>query len=77
MDALSQVLRVVHLAGTVFFQAPFTAPGCFPSPHADAYAARLEPTAGRLVIFHLVTEGSPATRAWPGCCRRGCHACSR
>jgi AraC-like DNA-binding protein len=57
MDALSQSLRVVRLVGAIFLHGRFTAPWCYQSPHADAAAPFLEPTAERVVIFHLVTEG--------------------
>lgn len=57
MDALSQTLRVVRLVGAIFLHGRFTAPWCYQSPHADAAAPFLEPTAERVVIFHLVTEG--------------------
>ena len=57
MDALSQTLRVVHLAGAMFLQARFTAPWCYQSPRADVAAPLLEPQAERVVIFHLITEG--------------------
>ena len=57
MDALSQTLRVVRLVGAIFLHGRFTAPWCYQSPHADAAAPYLEPTAERVVIFHLVTEG--------------------
>ena len=57
MDALSQTLRVVRLVGAIFLHARFTAPWCYQSPHADAAAPYLEPTAERVVIFHLITEG--------------------
>ena len=57
MDALSQTLRVVRLSGAIFLHGRFTAPWCYQSPHADAAAPFLEPTAERVVIFHLVTEG--------------------
>lgn len=57
MDALSETLRVVHLAGAVFIHARFSAPWCYQSPHADLAAPLLEPNADRVVIFHLVTEG--------------------
>ena len=57
MDALSETLRVVHLVGAIFIQAKFTAPWCYQSPRADAAAPLLEPTAERIVIFHLITEG--------------------
>jgi AraC-like DNA-binding protein len=57
MDALSETLRVVHLVGAIFIQGRFTAPWCYQSPHADAAAPYLEPSAERVVIFHLITEG--------------------
>jgi AraC-like DNA-binding protein len=59
MDALSETLRVVRLVGAIFINARFTAPWCYQSPRADsAVAARLlEPSAERVVIFHLITEG--------------------
>jgi AraC-like DNA-binding protein len=57
MDALSETLRVVRLVGAMFLQGRFTAPWCYQSPTADTAAAVLEPTAERIVIFHLITEG--------------------
>jgi len=57
MDALSQTLRVVRLVGAIFLHGRFTAPWCYQSPQADAAAPYLEPTAERVVIFHLITEG--------------------
>ncbi|WP_233841686.1 AraC family transcriptional regulator [Dyella sp. 2HG41-7] len=57
MDALSEILRVVHLIGAIFIQARFTAPWCYQSPRADTVAPMLEPGAERVVIFHLITEG--------------------
>ncbi|WP_082112884.1 AraC family transcriptional regulator [Pseudoxanthomonas suwonensis] len=57
MDALSEILRVVHLSGAFFVHARFTAPWCYQSPCAAISAPWLEPGAERVVIFHLVTEG--------------------
>lgn len=57
MDALSETLRVVRLTGAIFINARFTAPWCYQSPEADAAAPVLEPSAERVVIFHLITEG--------------------
>jgi AraC-like DNA-binding protein len=57
MDALSETLRVVRLVGAIFIQGRFTAPWCYQSPRADTAAPLLEPTAERIVIFHLITEG--------------------
>lgn len=57
MDALSETLRVVRLVGAIFINARFTAPWCYQSPSAAEVVPVLEPGAGHLVIFHLVTEG--------------------
>ncbi|MFG6430842.1 AraC family transcriptional regulator [Roseateles sp. LYH14W] len=57
MDALSHTLGVVRLVGAIFLQGRFTAPWCYQSPHADIAAPLLEPTAERVVIFHLITHG--------------------
>ena len=57
MDALSETLRVVRLVGAIFIHGRFSAPWCYQSPAADAAAPLLEPSAERVVIFHLITEG--------------------
>jgi AraC-like DNA-binding protein len=57
MDALSETLRVVRLVGAIFIHGRFTAPWCYQSPHADTAAPLLEPSAERVVIFHMITEG--------------------
>jgi AraC-like DNA-binding protein len=57
MDALSETLRVVRLVSAIFIHARFTAPWCYQSPRANSVAHLLEPTAERLVIFHMITEG--------------------
>lgn len=57
MDALSETLKVVRLVGAIFINARFTAPWCYQSPKASTAAPLLEPGAGRVVIFHLITEG--------------------
>src|SRR5262249_1175718 len=57
MDALSETLRVVRLVGAIFINARFTAPWCYSSPRADSVAHVLEPSAERVVIFHLITDG--------------------
>ncbi len=58
MDAFSQILRVVHLVGAIFIQGRFTAPWCYQSPSAALAAPLLEPGAERVVIFHLIMDGS-------------------
>ena len=57
MDAFSETLRVVRLVGAIFIQGRFSAPWCYQSPRADSAAPLLEPSAERVVIFHLITEG--------------------
>ena len=57
MDALSETLRVVRLVGAIFIQGRFSAPWCYQSPRADSAAPLLEPSAERVVIFHLITAG--------------------
>ncbi len=56
-DALSETLRVVRLVGAIFIQGRFTAPWGYKSPRADSAARVLEPSAERMVIFHMITEG--------------------
>jgi AraC-like DNA-binding protein len=57
MDALSETLRVVQLVGAIFINARFTAPWCYQSPSADAAVKVLEPSAERVIIFHMIMEG--------------------
>ena len=57
MDALSETLRVVRLVGAIFIKGRFTAPWCYDAAHADIAAPILEPTAEKVVIFHMITEG--------------------
>jgi len=63
MDALSETLRVVRLVGAIFINARFTAPWCYQSPSADAAAPMLEPSAERVVIFHLISESATSSLA--------------
>lgn len=58
MDALSEILRVVHLTGAIFINGRFSEPWCYQSPHADTAAPILEPGAERVVIFHMITAGA-------------------
>jgi len=57
MDALSETLRVVRLVGAIFIKGRFTAPWCYDAAHADIVAPVLEPTAEKVVVFHMITEG--------------------
>lgn len=74
MDALSEILHVVHMSGAFFVNARFSAPWCYQSPKAALAAPWLEPGFEQVVIFHLVTEGEcvvemegmPPQRAYAG-----------
>jgi len=57
VDVLSEVLRVVKLQGSLFFNAEFSAPWSIKAPHAAVLTPHLCPDAGRLIIFHFLTEG--------------------
>lgn len=57
MDALSDVLKSVHLEGAVFLNAEFTAPWCVRGESGMAiYKHRLAPVE-HMVFFHFLTEG--------------------
>jgi AraC-like DNA-binding protein len=58
MDALSDVLRSVHLTGAAYLSGELSSPWGVCAPSADAAAAALMPGAEHLVYYHLVTEGS-------------------
>lgn len=57
MDVLSDVLRVVRLAGAVFFDTRARAPWAVQSPASPALGATL-PGSERIVAFHFLLEGS-------------------
>jgi AraC-like DNA-binding protein len=57
VDVLSEVLKVIKLQGAIFFNAEFSSPWSFVSPPARDLATVLAPAAGKLVLYHLVTEG--------------------
>ena len=57
MDALSELLRVIRLTGTAFIDAELSAPWAVRTPPPAAIAARLAPGAGRIIPYHVVSEG--------------------
>jgi AraC family transcriptional regulator, alkane utilization regulator len=57
MDVLSDVLRVVRLAGAIFFADEFSSPWAVESPPAKTFAPIIFPRAECLTIFHVLTEG--------------------
>jgi len=57
MDALSDVLKSVHLEGAVFLNAEFTAPWCVRGESGmEMHKHHLAP-AEHMVFFHFLTEG--------------------
>jgi AraC-like DNA-binding protein len=58
MDALSDVLRVIHLTGAVFLNAEFTAPWSVLAGSGSGDCAAYMPDAKHIVYYHLVTQGS-------------------
>jgi len=57
VDALSDVLRVVHLTGGVFLHADFFAPWCLSARIAPEHCAPNLGPASHLILYHYVVEG--------------------
>jgi len=57
MDGLSELLRAIRLTGTAFIEAQLSAPWAVETPPPSAIAARLASKAGRIIPYHVVTEG--------------------
>lgn len=58
MDVLSDVLLAVRLTGAVFFDVDARAPFATESPGADVIGEQVMGAAGRVIGFHVVTEGA-------------------
>lgn len=58
MDVLSDVLRNVRLSGALLFFAEYRTPWCVACPPSRVIAPLLVPGAQRLVIFHIVIDGT-------------------
>ena len=58
MDVLSEVLRVVRLAGAIHFRGEFTQPWAFSSSPPEMLAARLKVPDGSVTPFHVIIDGS-------------------
>jgi len=65
MDALSDALRVLRLAGAVFLHADFTAPWCIVS-HGKHPVSPAWPDAPDTIFFHVITEGNCRARLSDG-----------
>lgn len=62
MDALSDVLKSVHLEGAVFLNAEFSAPWCVRGEAGKVlYRHRIGPV-DHMVYFHYITDGSCKVR---------------
>jgi AraC-like DNA-binding protein len=66
MDLLSDILKVVKLDAALFFNGEFSAPWCFSARPSKEIAHYLSPTAGHLIIYHLLTEGRAYARLADG-----------
>lgn len=58
MDVLSDILRTVRVSGSVLFRAEFSAPWSLYAPHSREFAWMFQPHAKRMVLFHIVAEGT-------------------
>jgi AraC-like DNA-binding protein len=57
MDVLSEVLKTVKLEGAMFYNAEFSEPWSIRSPASTVLAPFLVPSAGHVIIYHLLIEG--------------------
>lgn len=57
-DVLSDVLRVFRVTGAALLRGEFKAPWAWQAPPASAIAAMLHPGAARVMLMHIVAEGS-------------------
>jgi AraC-like DNA-binding protein len=57
VDALSDVLRAVRLAGAVYFDVAATAPWVAEQPTREMVLPKILPGAQHLISYHVVTEG--------------------
>jgi AraC-like DNA-binding protein len=57
-DVLSDVLRAVHLTGTVYFDFEVTSPWVLEAPPSAQIADRVMPGAQRVIEYHLIARGS-------------------
>ncbi|HVO78529.1 MAG TPA: AraC family transcriptional regulator [Candidatus Bathyarchaeia archaeon] len=66
MDVLSEVLKVVKLDGAFFYNAEFSSPWSFRSPPSRTLARYVAPSAGHVIIYHLLIEGRGFARLEDG-----------
>jgi AraC family transcriptional regulator, alkane utilization regulator len=57
-DVLSDMLRVFRVTGAALLRGEFNLPWAWETPPASAIASLLHPGATRVIIFHIVADGS-------------------
>lgn len=62
MDALSQVLSVIHLDGAVYLDGEFSAPWCVEASYGLPTAKEMLDGANQLAFFHFLVEGECQAR---------------
>ncbi|MBX3463966.1 MAG: AraC family transcriptional regulator [Planctomycetes bacterium] len=62
MDALSEVLKALHLEAGLFLEAEFTAPWCIDSAPGKDDVRHILPSAEHVAIYHLLVDGTCRTR---------------
>ena len=65
---MNDVLSRIRLAGAIFLRAEYTAPWACESPSAAELSGLLRSQAKRLVLFHIIAEGSCWVRLSSGEC---------
>jgi AraC family transcriptional regulator, alkane utilization regulator len=63
---LDEALRFLHISSAIFLQGDFGAPWALASPAAEEYAQLLSPGAARLILFHVILDGSCEVRMASG-----------
>jgi AraC-like DNA-binding protein len=66
MDALSEILKSVHLEGAFYINAEFTAPWCVKTKFGLSRVIGHMPGAEHVMFFHFLTEGSCRMRLADG-----------
>lgn len=66
LHLVSDVLSTVRLSGAIFLRAEYTEPFAYESPAPNDLKQILWPQAHRLILFHIIAEGSCWVRASNG-----------
>jgi AraC-like DNA-binding protein len=54
---LQDVLRMIHLSGSLILRAEFTTPWAYRSPASEQLKSILKPGSTRMILFHMIPEG--------------------